>query len=214
MSGEPGGNVRIELKPLFPTPVIIAQFPEPQRVNEALLTTIHERMAEDQGTQHSNLGGWQSRWDMTDWGGPAFAAVIAVARQIADRVTVERGGRPVSIDWKINAWANVNRLGHGNEFHIHPGALWSGTYYVDDGGIAQDASLGGEFEVQDPRGVAPVMYAPMLTYAGPGGDALGASETISPRAGTMVMFPSWLQHAVRPYRGTRERVSIAFNLSL
>ncbi|MCP4201431.1 MAG: hypothetical protein GY769_05790, partial [bacterium] len=32
--------------------------------------------------------------------------------------------------------------------------------------------------------------------------------------GMIIMFPSWLQHAVRPYRGNRERISIAFNLSL
>jgi Putative 2OG-Fe(II) oxygenase len=29
-----------------------------------------------------------------------------------------------------------------------------------------------------------------------------------------VMFPSWLMHQVRLYRGNAERVSIAFNLSL
>jgi hypothetical protein len=29
-----------------------------------------------------------------------------------------------------------------------------------------------------------------------------------------VVFPSWLSHGVRPYRGTRERISIAINFSL
>jgi hypothetical protein len=29
-----------------------------------------------------------------------------------------------------------------------------------------------------------------------------------------VMFPAWLLHQVRPYRGGAERISIAFNLSL
>jgi len=28
------------------------------------------------------------------------------------------------------------------------------------------------------------------------------------------MFPAWLLHGVRPYRGTAERISIAFNLSV
>ena len=73
---------------------------------------------------------------------------------------------------------------------------------------------GGEFEVQDPRGVAPVMYAPLLTFAGPNGPSLGASELIRPVAGMMVLFPSWLQHAVRPYQGDAVRISIAFNLGL
>src|SRR5207244_650746 len=80
-------------------------------------------------------------------------------------------------------WANVNRLGHGNQFHTHPGALWSATYYVDDGGIGADPSLGGEFEIQDPRGVAPVMYAPYLTFPGPDGLALGEAQRLTPRAG-------------------------------
>jgi hypothetical protein len=29
-----------------------------------------------------------------------------------------------------------------------------------------------------------------------------------------VLFPSWLLHAVRPYRGDRERISVAFNFGL
>ena len=40
-------------------------------------------------------------------------------------------------------WANINRKGEGNAFHSHPGAFWSGVYYVDDGGIVADPSLGG-----------------------------------------------------------------------
>jgi len=28
------------------------------------------------------------------------------------------------------------------------------------------------------------------------------------------MFPAWLLHQVRPYRGTAARISVAFNLSL
>jgi uncharacterized protein (TIGR02466 family) len=160
------------------------------------------------------LGGWQSSWDLAEWGGPAVGQVLAAARGLATRLTAKRQGGPVAIDWKINCWANVNRQGHGNEFHTHPGAFWSGTYYVEDGGTANDPSAGGEFEIQDPRGVAPAMYAPMLTFAGPGGASLGASETIRPASGMMILFPSWLQHAVRPYQGHAQRISIAFNLGI
>jgi uncharacterized protein (TIGR02466 family) len=48
----------------------------------------------------------------------------------------------------------------------------------------------------------------------PGGLTGGATERIRPKAGRLVMFPSWMIHQVRPYRGTAERISIAFNLSL
>ena len=86
-------------------------------------------------------------------------------------------------------WANINRSGHGNEFHSHPGSFWSGVYYVDDGGIAADPSLGGELEFMDPRGPGPAMYAPHLAFAMPGGLSVGANETVLPRTGRLVHVP-------------------------
>jgi uncharacterized protein (TIGR02466 family) len=146
-------------------------------------------------------------------GAPA-RRLLDAARELATRLTSDRAGKPVRVGWKTNAWANVNRRGHGNEFHTHPGAYWSGTYYVDDGGIAADHALGGAFEIQDPRGVAPAMYAPLLGFAVPGGQSAGASELIFPQSGQFLLFPSWLQHGVRPYLGDRMRISVAFNFSV
>jgi uncharacterized protein (TIGR02466 family) len=114
----------------------------------------------------------------------------------------------------MNAWANVNSPGDGNEFHTHPGSFWSGTYYVDDGYDGSEERRGGEFEMQDPRGIAPAMYAPLLAFKTPGGLSVGSSETASPTTGHMMLFPAWLSHAVRPYEGKRKRISIAFNLSV
>jgi hypothetical protein len=37
---------------------------------------------------------------------------------------------------------------------------------------------------------------------------------VTPEAGTMVLFPSWLIHSVTAYRGNRPRVSVAFNFAL
>ena len=188
--------MKAEIRNYFATPVIL------------------ERESRNQGVQHSNLGGWQSSWDFEDWGGAAAKQLLDAARELATRLTSDRSGNTVRISWKTNAWANVNRRGHGNEFHTHPGAYWSGTYYVDDGGIGVDHALGGAFEIQDPRGVAPAMYAPLLGFAVPGGQSAGASELIFPQSGQFVLFPSWLQHGVRPYLGDRTRISVAFNFSI
>ncbi len=207
-------ELKADILKLFSTPLVMAELPAAAKINAALTTTILERAESDPGTQHSNLGGWQSTWDMQDWGGPPLRKILTAARSLADSMTVSREGKPAKVHWKINCWANINRRGEANEFHTHPGAFWSGGYYVDDGGIGENPSLGGAFEVQDPRGVAPAMYAPMLTFAGPGGASLGASYTLQPHSGMIILFPSWLQHAVRPYRGQKMRISIAFNLSL
>lgn len=205
---------KAEVRQFFATPVVLAEMPDAGRLNVELSKAILAKESEGPGVHHSNLGGWQSSWDIETWGGPAAKAVLDYGRGLASRITSDRLGKPVRIAWKTNAWANVNRRGHGNEFHTHPGCYWSGTYYVEDGGIGADAALGGAFEIQDPRGVAPAMYAPNLAFAMPGGQSVGASELIRPKAGLLVLFPSWLSHAVRPYTGDRMRISIAFNLSV
>jgi uncharacterized protein (TIGR02466 family) len=209
--GEPP---QLTLLNLFPTPLVIATMPNAGPLNTELKSIILAREAGSESVQRSNHGGWQSTWDLHQWGGAPMQKVLAFGRAIAEQVTVDRSGQRHELSWRINSWANINRQGHGNQFHTHPGALWSATYYVDDGGVGADASLGGEFEIQDPRGVAPVMYAPFLTFPGPDGAALGESQRLTPQPGMFVVFPSWLSHGVRPYRGTRERISIAINFSL
>jgi uncharacterized protein (TIGR02466 family) len=207
-------RINAELRSYFATPVAVVTLTDAETLNPELKRMILEREREDRGVQHSNLGGWQSSWDFEEWGGAPARRLLDATRELATRLTSDRAGKPVRISWKTNAWANVNRRGHGNEFHTHPGAYWSGTYYVDDGGIAADHALGGAFEIQDPRGVAPAMYAPLLGFAVPGGQSAGASELIFPQSGQFLLFPSWLQHGVRPYLGDRTRISVAFNFSL
>lgn len=206
-------TTKINVQPLFATPVALAPLPNAETINAALRATILDRAERVPSTAHSNLGGWQSSWDLPDWGGEETKLLLSFVRQLADKFTADRNGQPAPQDWQMNAWANVNRSGHGNEFHTHPGCMWSAVYYVDDGGAAADPSLGGEFEIQDPRGVAPAMYRPEIVPAVPGGAAMGASELVQPIAGTVMMFPSWVSHAVRPYTGEGTRISIAINLS-
>ena len=209
-----GAAPQLTLLHLFPTPLVIATMPNATELNAELKRIILARETASESVQRSNHGGWQSSWDLHEWGGAPMQKVLAFGRSVVEQITVDRAGTRHALSWRVNCWANVNRQRHGNQFHTHPGALWSASYYVDDGGIGTDPSLGGEFEIQDPRGVAPIMYAPYLTFPGPDGAALGEAQRLAPQAGMFVVFPSWLSHGVRPYRGTRERISIAINYSL
>jgi uncharacterized protein (TIGR02466 family) len=103
------------------------------------------------------------------------------------------------------------RKHHSSRAHCHPAAFWSGVYWVDDGGAA-DGRLGGQFEISDPRGVAPLMHAPYLRFAFK--DCWGEGQVLCPKAGMMILFPAWLVHAVTPHMGDQVRISVAFNFSL
>jgi uncharacterized protein (TIGR02466 family) len=58
----------------------------------------------------------------------------------------------------------------------------------------------------------PLMNAPHLRMSG--SLSAGTTERVQPKAGRMVIFPAWLLHQVRAYRGNAERISIAFNLTV
>ena len=215
----PGGGQalsppQVSVLNLFPTPVVVATIPDAEPLNAELKRIILAHEEKNESVERSNRGGWQSSWDINEWGGEPMKKVLAYGQAIVNDATVDREGNRHKYAWRINCWANVNRGGHGNQFHTHPGALWSASYYVDDGGVDDDRSLGGEFEIADPRGVATVMYMPQLTFPGPDYVGLGESQRLTPRAGVMVVFPSWLLHGVCPYNGTRERISIAMNFSI
>ena len=201
-----------ETRNMFATPVILAPLAEAEALNAALLPPILQHAAASPGVVRSNLGGWQSSDDFAEWSGAAGARLLQAAVALADSMTAlqgEAGLSRVAVRWRINAWANVNSEGHGNAAHHHPGCFWSCVYWVQTG----DPAEGGEFEIQDPRGILPGFVAPNLRYAIPGCLSAGGSDFIVPQAGTLLLFPSWLVHAVRPFRGRRPRVSVAINLA-
>lgn len=205
--------VNVAIRGLFATPVAAMEVPGAAARNRELRAAILARRAATASVRASNAGGWHSDREIEAWGGASVGEILALAREMANRMTADRDGKLVRPQWSVAAWANVNGPGDANMCHYHPGAVWSGTYYVDDGGCADDPSLGGEFEMLDPRGAGPGMYAPTLKFAGEDGQSVGGAESIRPRPGLLMLFPSWLFHQVRPYRGAALRISIAFNLS-
>lgn len=204
---------QVQLRQLFATPIALFRLPNFEQLNTELEAAVFKREAEVSSVHHSNWGGWQSPTDFETWSGTAGQTVLETAKQLANQLTCDRQGQPVQVKWRMNAWANVNRAGQGNEFHTHPGAYWSATYYVRDGGAADNPELGGEFEIADPRGIGPAMLAPELAFKTNGGLSVGTNETVRPIPGTLLMFPSWLSHGVRPYHGDDVRISIALNLT-
>jgi uncharacterized protein (TIGR02466 family) len=207
-------SIAFETIPAFSTPIVLVDVPDAEAMNADLADALLAREKEKAGAPHSTLGGWQSTWDIDSWAGDGTTKLLTIGSTIANRATVHRDGQPVSISWRWKMWANINRRGHGNELRSHPGSFWSGVYCVDDGGAFGDPSLGGELQFLDPRSPGAAMYAPQLAFALPGGLSVGMKETVRPKACRLVMFPAWLLHQVRPYRGSTRHISIAFNLSL
>jgi len=213
MATDPGGA---QAAGLFETLVVIDRMPGAAEINRQLKAAILERQASDKGIEISNVGGWHSDTDMLRWGGVAARQLLERIVAAADRHSIDikaEPGRPRH-RWFPEMWANVSGPGASNQFHRHPGAFWSAVYYVDDGyGGSPDRALGGELVLEDPRMPAIRMAAPDLRFRRPGGQGDHHETWMRPQSGRIVMFPAWLNHSVRAYRGTGLRISIAVNLS-
>jgi uncharacterized protein (TIGR02466 family) len=200
------------VRKLFATPIVLARIPDADALNAALLAHFLPLAREQEGRKHTNIGGWQSKDDFQTLDLPAaqtlLREVIAVVNT-ATAVSTPNGLIEAAFEWRVNAWVNVNPPGASNALHGHPGAYWSAVYYVDDGGAGEGD--GGELFFHDPRGVLPAMHDPLLRFRVEGCLSAGYTESIRPEPGLVVIFPSWLLHAVDPFRGNRPRVSIAFN---
>jgi uncharacterized protein (TIGR02466 family) len=108
----------------------------------------------------------------------------------------------------MEMWANVSPAGASNQMHSHPGSFWSASFYVDDGGDGED----GFFVAQDPRFPMIRMVAPDLVFTDETGEKQMSQFRVRPEPGKLVIFPSWLMHAVRPHKGPGERISVAMNV--
>lgn len=206
------GTERLDL---FATPILKARTPQTEHLNSALKQVIAaERAKNPAGINRSNLGGWHSEIDMLAWGGPAAKQLAQFALETAGPhlADMHTGGKR-DFNYGADMWANINPAGASNALHCHPGATWSGVYYVDDGGAAQEGN-GGELILEDPRYPMAYMGVSDLVFKDAAGKAMLSQSAIRPEPGLLVLFPSWLRHSVNPHKGDRERISIAINLIL
>ena len=126
--------------------------------------------------------------------------VTAFLRQIG----IER-----PLTWKLPGWCNINRYGDHHAPHTHPRSYLSGTYYVRvppaPESVDDPAARPACISFYDPR-----TGANMVTV-GAEPDAR-ASHLVRPSDGTLLMWPSPVQHYVHPNLSQDQRITISFNV--
>jgi uncharacterized protein (TIGR02466 family) len=192
---------------LFGSPLVARVWKESDLLNDSLRDRIFAEELAATGLNKTNSGGWHSDTGQLEFCGDAGRQLIRRIYEMADEATrlvlAEYGQPGRAMRWSLQAWANVNRAGHFNNVHTHPGATWSGTYYVDDGDPPASAPNGTPIHFFDPCQARANLFFPHL---------VPSSMLVRPEAGLMVVFPAYLPHMVLPHEGKRPRVSIAFNL--
>jgi uncharacterized protein (TIGR02466 family) len=123
------------------------------------------------------------------------------AASFAQSLHFDLGGRKLKLD---SLWINVLEPGGAHSGHIHPHAVLSGTYYVD---VPPGASA---LKLEDPR-LPLMMAAPTRNDDAP--EAERTFVYVTPQAGDVLMWESFVRHEVPANGAKRARVSISFNYS-
>jgi len=184
------------IEKFFPT---IVYGKDVQLDNNKLAQDIVNWSNQDKGVSKTNYKGWHSTTDMGNK--PEYQLLVTellrMQKEIYDNEHIDRQAK------LGNMWANINPPGGMNQPHIHPNALFSGVYYV------KSQPQSGRLKIYDPRpGVQ--LNMPSRKPGNPGKD-LWREAYIDPIPGRIVMFPSWLWHAVEENKSNDIRISVSFN---
>jgi uncharacterized protein (TIGR02466 family) len=99
-------------------------------------------------------------------------------------------------------WATVLARGAAHKLHQHPNNFLSGVYYLRTHPGADTINF------HDPRSQTAIIRPPVVELTAENTDQV----VVRVNDGTMLVFPSYLQHSVDPSSSTDERISISFNI--
>ncbi len=197
----------------FPTIVFNIAVSGKEALNDYLLELIYaERERDQKGIERSNfrkLGSWHSHNNLHLE--EAYKPLSDRVHQAGRRISRQLGYHPDKHLQIGTMWSIINAPGSSNKSHIHPGSHWSGVYYV------HTPESAGDIEFTDPR-TSHVMNQPSFEPRKQRSKENWTKVRFTPKAGKMLIFPSWLYHSVDPNMSDKtgkdgERAIISFNLS-
>ena len=197
-----------EVRLLFPVPFITIRLDGSEALNKRLLKEIAKRQRTEPGMTRSNRYGWHSAPDLFQRTEPAHAQLIGELHAMVAACTAKlMPDFPKDLEPIHEGWVNVSPTHAMNSPHDHPGAFWSGTYYVHVPVPSDPADkLSGAIEFIDPRGS-------IGTNARIDAPFTRGKFTVRPAAGTCLLWPSFVKHWVHPNHSREDRVTVAFNSS-
>jgi uncharacterized protein (TIGR02466 family) len=205
----PTTPTKVGILPIFSTWIYQCEN-GPLHLNADLEALTYKLMSDSKNaTRRTNFGGWHYAFDLFELDEPVIRDFRNHMEQHVQAFLnhFRSEERKKKDQFRLRGWLNLNKAGDFNILHSHPGCFVSATYYVK----VPDGMKGGEIYFRDPRGPAVAMYeTPGIELPWIGS---GLGVPITPAAGKLLLFPSWLEHRVEPFEGTGERISIAFNAS-
>lgn len=195
---------RADLTLAFASPLLRFKAPDATALNAALVSEAMEIRSKSPGVQKSNRQGWHSETDLMTRTEPGLSRLASFIERAMHAATKAISGdfNPAQYRLVANGWININPQHGYNVPHSHSGYMWSGCYYVTVPPVQEGPSGCIEF-------LSPVLVPG--EYKVLGADCYKDKITMRPKAGDLLLFPSYMTHWVYPNEADEDRITIAFN---
>lgn len=161
------------------------------------------------GRTLSNSGGYQSNdllYTEMSKKYSEYTKLVDTISNILDSVSTSIGAEKLIID---NIWININYKNNFNWSHAHPRSILSGAFYVK---VPKEDN--NSFVFERDQVYYQSEYSMWIDTANSNSKKDNRECSITTHTGDFLLFPSYLQHKVKPNTTDSDRVSIAFNTSM
>ena len=195
-------NINYTTENIFPVPIHIFDVNGFEKIQNDLIDYAYGlKNKEPKGVLISNRGGWQS---------PCF--LLNNENDILQSFLIDCLGDfpPIkkSVDLIVSAWVNINPPNSFNTKHCHPDSNLSGVLWIKS---QKDC---GNIVFQSPFHFQTYKEVESYTEDFKNKNKYFHKYFFNPIEGRMIVFPSHLEHQVKPNESKEDRISVSFNIRL
>ena len=183
-------------------------------IEKFILTSMNEKNEVKDAPQSAHPDLFESEFNFLNWNVPQTNQLKKILLnylfEFIQEVNHFTQAELQKIRFIHESWFHVAKSGGYFQNHTHPNHSWSMVLCVNPGSNQEENEFEqGKLVFWDPRGNASMFLDEAngrmkRPYAFSG-------FKIKPGKGSLLIFPSYLQHAVEPYRGDDYRITVAAN---
>ena len=158
----------------------------------------------------SNMGGWHSNNILEE----KHEELIRLKKEITQHLQTYHSEVFRGMIFRNNViqnindmWVNINEKYHYNEWHIHPGSVISGAYYIKHDGCNENGAITFKHSNGTYKNIA---HWPAGLIESEN-EVTGEIVQLNPEPNMLLLFPGWLEHKAEINLKDDTRISSSFN---
>ncbi len=195
-------NINYTTENIFPVPIHIFNVNGFEKIQNDLIDYAYDlKIKEPKGVLFSNCGGWQSSCFLVNNENDILQSFLMDC--LGEFPPIKK-----SVDLIVSAWLNINPPNSYNSMHSHPDCNLAGVLWIKTPKDCGNIVFQSPFDFQIHKEVE------SYTEEFKSQNKYFHKYNFIPIEGRILVFPSHLEHQVKPNESKEDRISVSFNIRL